>query len=51
MNYRKKAILVAGALLCFNLSMYLQSISLKINNVSVEKAHLEFGVIIGLSAR
>lgn len=38
MNYKKKACLVAGALLCLNVSIYAQNISLKINNVTVEKA-------------
>ena len=41
MNYRKKAMLMAGALLCLNLSIYSQSISLKMNNVSVKKAMTE----------
>lgn len=49
MNYRKKAILVAGALLCFNLSMYSQSISLKIKNVSVKKAMTELQTKSGYS--
>lgn len=37
MNYGKKAMLVAGALLCLNFSMYSQSMSLKIKDVSVKK--------------
>lgn len=41
MNYRKKAMLMAGALLCLNLSIYSQSISLKMSNVSVKKAMTE----------
>ena len=38
MNYGKKAILVAGALLCLNFSGYAQSISMKMNGVTVEQA-------------
>lgn len=45
MNYRKKAMLMAGALLCLNLSIYSQSISLKMNNVPVKKAIAEFHMI------
>ena len=41
MNYRKKAILVVGAFLCLNFGAYAQSISLKMNNVSVKKAMTE----------
>lgn len=41
MNNRKKAILVVGALFCLNLSIFSQSISLKMNNVSVKKAMTE----------
>lgn len=41
MNHRKKAIAMVGALLCLNFSIYGQSISLKINNVSVKKAITE----------
>ena len=41
MNHRKKAIAMVGAFLCLNLSIYGQSISLKINNVSVKKAITE----------
>lgn len=41
MNYRKKAMLMAGALLCLNLNIYSQSISLKMSNVSVKKAMTE----------
>lgn len=41
MNYRKKAMLMAGALLCLNLSIYSQSVSLKMNNVPVKKAIAE----------
>ena len=49
MNYRKKAILVVGALLCLNLSMYSQSISLKMSNVSVKKAITELQTQSGYS--
>lgn len=49
MNYGKKAILVAGVLLCFNFSMYSQNISLKINNVSVKKAMTELQTKSGYS--
>lgn len=38
MNYRKKAIWVVGALLCLNFGAYAQSISLKMNQVSVKRA-------------
>ena len=38
MNYGKKAILVAGALLCLNFSGYAQSISMKMNGLTVEQA-------------
>lgn len=41
MNYRKKAILVVGALLCLNFGADAQSISLKMNHVSVKKAMTE----------
>ena len=41
MNYGKKAILVAGALLCLNFSGYAQSIALKMNKVTVEEAIAE----------
>lgn len=41
MNNRKKVILVAGALFCLNLSLFSQSISLKMNKVSVKKAMTE----------
>ena len=41
MNYGKKAILVAGALLCLNFSGYAQSIALKMNKVTVEEAITE----------
>lgn len=49
MNYRKKAMLMAGALLCLNLSIYSQSISLKMNNVSVKKAMTELQAKSGYS--
>lgn len=49
MNYRKKAMLMAGALLCLNLSIYSQSISLKMNNVSVGKAMTELQTKSGYS--
>lgn len=49
MNYRKKAILMVGALLCFSLSIYSQSISVKINNVSVKKAMTELQAKSGYS--
>lgn len=49
MNYRKKAILVVGALLCLNLSMYSQDISLKMSNVSVKKAITELQTQSGYS--
>ena len=49
MNYRKKAMLMAGALLCLNLSIYSQSISLKISNVSVKKAMTELQTTSGYS--
>lgn len=49
MNYRKKAMLMAGALLCLNLSMYSQSISLKMSNVSVKKAMTELQTKSGYS--
>lgn len=49
MNYRKKAMLMAGALLCLNLSIYSQSISLKMSNVSVKKAMTEFQTKSGYS--
>lgn len=49
MNYRKKAMLMAGALLCLNLSMYSQSISLKMSNVSVKKAMAELQTKSGYS--
>ena len=38
MGYFNKAILVASAALCFNLSTFAQDISLKINNVTVKEA-------------
>ena len=38
MNYGKKAILVAGALLCLNLGAYSQDIALKMNQVTVKEA-------------
>lgn len=41
MNYGKKAILVAGALLCLNFSSYAQDIALKMNKVTVEEAITE----------
>lgn len=41
MNYGKKAMLVAGALLCLNFSSYAQSIALKMNRVTVEEAIAE----------
>ena len=40
MNYRKKAMLMAGALLCLNLSIYSQSISLKNEQCSSKKKQL-----------
>lgn len=49
MNYRKKACLVAGALLCLNMGIYSQSISLKINKVPVEKAIIELQQKTGYS--
>lgn len=49
MNYRKKAMLMAGALLCLNLSLYSQSISLKMSNVSVKKAMTELQTKSGYS--
>ena len=41
MNYRKKTMLVVGALLCLNLNSYSQSISMKMQGVSVKKAIAE----------
>ena len=49
MNYGKKTILVVGTLLCFNFSIYSQSISVKINNVSVKKAMTELQTKSGYS--
>ncbi len=49
MNYRKKAMLMAGALLCLNLSIYSLSISLKMSNVSVKKAMTELQTKSGYS--
>lgn len=49
MNYRKKAMLMAGALLCLNLSIYSQSMSLKMSNVSVKKAMTELQTKSGYS--
>lgn len=49
MNYRKKAMLMAGALLCLNLNIYSQSISLKMSNVSVKKAMTELQTKSGYS--
>lgn len=49
MNYKKKACLVAGALLCLNMGIYSQSISLKMNKVSVEKAITELQQKTGYS--
>lgn len=49
MNYRKKAILMAGVLLCLNLSLYSQSISLKMRNVTVRKAMTELQAKSGYS--
>lgn len=49
MNYRKKAMLMAGALLCLNLSIYSQSVSLKMNNVPVKKAIAELQTKSGYS--
>lgn len=49
MNYRKKAILMAGALLCLNLSIYSQGISLKMSNVSVRSAMTELQAKSGYS--
>lgn len=49
MNYRKKAMLMAGVLLCLNLSIYSQSISLKMSNVSVKKAMTELQTKSGYS--
>lgn len=48
MNYRKKAMLMAGALLCLNLSIYSQSISLKMNNVPVKKQLLNYKPRVGI---
>lgn len=41
MNNKKKAIFVVGALLCLNLSAFAQSISLKMNDISVKEAMTE----------
>ena len=41
MNYGKKAMLVAGALLCLNFSGYAQSVAIKMNRVTVEEAIAE----------
>ena len=41
MNYRKKAVLLAVALLGFHLGICAQSLSLKMQNVSVKKAMTE----------
>lgn len=49
MNYKKKAILVVGAFFCLNASIYSQSISLKISEVSVEKAIMELQAKCGYS--
>ena len=49
MNYRKKAMLMAGALLCLNLSLYSQSISLKMRSVSVRNAMTELQAKSGYS--
>ena len=49
MNYSKKAMLMAGALLCLNLGIYSQSISLKMSNVSVKKAMTELQTKSGYS--
>lgn len=38
MSYRKKVIIMAVALLCFNVAMLAQTISLKMSNVSVKEA-------------
>lgn len=49
MNYRKKTILMVGALLCLNLSIYAQSISLKMKNISVKEAITELQIKSGYS--
>lgn len=38
MRYFKRAILIASAALCFNLSAFSQDITLKANNVTVKEA-------------
>ena len=38
MRYFKKAIFIVSAMLCLNLSVYSQDISLKVNNVTVKEA-------------
>ena len=49
MNYRKKAVLLAVALLGFHLGICAQSLSLKMQNVSVKKAMTELQVKSGYS--
>ena len=49
MNYRKKAVLLAVALLGFHLGIYAQSLSLKMQNVSVKKAMTELQAKSGYS--
>lgn len=49
MNYKKKTMLMVGALLCLNFKIYAQSISLKMNNVPVKKAITELQVKSGYS--
>lgn len=49
MNYKRRAILMVGAVLCLNLSVYSQLISLKMNDVSVKKAMMELQTKSGFS--
>lgn len=49
MNYKKKAMLVVGVFFCLNVSIYSQSISLKMRKVPVEKAIMELQTRSGYS--
>lgn len=53
MNYIQKAILIAGAAFCFNLTMSAQDITLKNKNITVKEAmeELKRRLDIRLSSR
>ena len=49
MNYIQKAILIAGAAFCFNLTMSAQDITLKNKNITVKEAMEELKKTSGYS--